>query len=1820
MLREHIRTPESITPVARSSAIGRSDSVGDGGGLSVGDRVEARTNKGQGDFRPGEVTHVRLKGKSADIRFDDGSEEKSVLREHIRTPESITPVARSSAIGRSDSVGDGGGLSVGDRVEARTNKGQGDFRPGEVTHVRLKGKSADIRFDDGSEEKSVLREHIRTPESITPVARSSAIGRSDSVGDGGGLSVGDRVEARTNKGQGDFRPGEVTHVRLKGKSADIRFDDGSEEKSVLREHIRTPESITPVARSSAIGRSDSVGDGGGLSVGDRVEARTNKGQGDFRPGEVTHVRLKGKSADIRFDDGSEEKSVLREHIRTPESITPVARSSAIGRSDSVGDGGGLSVGDRVEARTNKGQGDFRPGEVTHVRLKGKSADIRFDDGSEEKSVLREHIRTPESITPVARSSAIGRSDSVGDGGGLSVGDRVEARTNKGQGDFRPGEVTHVRLKGKSADIRFDDGSEEKSVLREHIRTPESITPVARSSAIGRSDSVGDGGGLSVGDRVEARTNKGQGDFRPGEVTHVRLKGKSADIRFDDGSEEKSVLREHIRTPESITPVARSSAIGRSDSVGDGGGLSVGDRVEARTNKGQGDFRPGEVTHVRLKGKSADIRFDDGSEEKSVLREHIRTPESITPVARSSAIGRSDSVGDGGGLSVGDRVEARTNKGQGDFRPGEVTHVRLKGKSADIRFDDGSEEKSVLRAHICAVGEGLNVEFDGPVAEEYMAPTMSGEDALVADTGSFAELDESKNDPVSTGYCEDLNDMCEDKGPIFSPDHSWIAKLSGRELIESAEIIICEDMIGCMGGWRDVEAMGEWKRVVSYAMHVCAQEKDSEGGDSGLKFMDLLDFANMWDTKTTHPLSDRVLSAMLVCCGSGFVRLIGDVADVLTPPKGSPPVLPSDKSTFIKKLIEGFAWKKLSPLLRGDAPVIELNLLRNVLQEQEALLSVWTVQMARIAPFIDEIGKDVSSPVSPADLKELSDRLGMPSLSPKRIASFARMVMTGVSLEVKFDSSGAERSYWQQLRMACAHRRDKDPIREYLELIDMLIDPAKRRSASVSSASILSIFNIHNECFSDPDVDVGKITLPSTEMCVQMQQSNSFLSQQVVLALILVWCGDLCTAEGANEFIVFNVVRNHSFGPSKVGSPTFVSLAVVTKFLYPFRVSVRSVSVLGKAHFKRVVRAYDTTEALYSALVNKFAMKFKKQFAASEDARKLKMPTDLRLYCSDAAGGRGEEIRPSKVKMVADVCGDDSVFYMESVNVESYCATHSTHLNKKKEPEEKSTTQHILDMLTNPPVVTVKAAKPFPYAYDTAHTWSVSITFRYLEEVIELPQYETNFLRYEINGYALLCLDEQATSRCCGVEDELHSAKIALHADNLRRRVFKTALKHLPPLLRDWHPVHIAALLQFRYNSPKGSVSVLRRQLDGNRLADMSHDSIASYVSKLGCAMDESKRAIEGLSEVLDAHLIVIKDREDSKHGEGAPRLTEETEKALNQAVQEVDPAGTHRKESTAMALGENLTEVGAHTYRSSAASEVPALEDGPPQFSIDGDGELSEETENESAVEDEDDHSDLDVDMPTHLEKNFPTPSAARSVAVDMDELSRSVKFSHADTQFFDVTGNTVANETQPFADIPTKIHPPSIGGSVSEVVLSAREKSSSAATLDPTLLQYPKITSASASTTPSNPPKHSSVARNLSAQLPADNNVDPATSSILKHITALQRVVESHSGMVKSLQRENKRLRKEREKSDAFLRETMQQALSFRGREDSRLQVERDAALKSLTTVSQLYIDDFAAGAVDNSPQDIHPNPPGAARDSVPGGSVIGLEGTANRPSCRWR
>lgn len=159
----------------------------------------------------------------------------------------------------------------------------------------------------------------------------------------------------------------------------------------------------------------------------------------------------------------------------------------------------------------------------------------------------------------------------------------------------------------------------------------------------------------------------------------------------------------------------------------------------------------------------------------------------------------------------------------------------------------------------------------------------------------------------------------------------------------------------------------------------------------------------------------------------------------------------------------------------------------------------------------------------------------------------------------------------------------------------------------------------------------------------------------------------------------------------------------------------------------------------------------------------------------------------------------------------------------------STFQNPFEVLSKPNRISVPKPKPFVGDDSDANSWGIPTVVKYLKDVIELPQYEAEFLRFEVNGLALLCLANDVISQL-NIQNRLHASKIALHCDRLRQKVFEKAAVSLPNKIEDWDIVHVASWLSMHMNMPPKGLKALREGLDGMKLLEMSEEELKIFLS------------------------------------------------------------------------------------------------------------------------------------------------------------------------------------------------------------------------------------------------------------------------------------------------------------------------------------------------------------------------------------------------------
>ena len=192
-------------------------------------------------------------------------------------------------------------------------------------------------------------------------------------------------------------------------------------------------------------------------------------------------------------------------------------------------------------------------------------------------------------------------------------------------------------------------------------------------------------------------------------------------------------------------------------------------------------------------------------------------------------------------------------------------------------------------------------------------------------------------------------------------------------------------------------------------------------------------------------------------------------------------------------------------------------------------------------------------------------------------------------------------------------------------------------------------------------------------------------------------------------------------------------------------------------------------------------------------------------------------------------------------------------------------RNVLDIINNPIKVNVPASHPFSKFYGTAYKWGVTTVLNYLKEVIELPQYEDAFLRYEINGYSFICLDDKTVNQLgTGTYSSmLHNIKISSHAKQLREIVLQTSRVGCPVLnsvrssltdsLEECLSIHLASLIFCDFDSDEVALIVLRRELDGVAIKEAVDASAIEAMFEAATKSVTNSKAIRFVVELKDKY-------------------------------------------------------------------------------------------------------------------------------------------------------------------------------------------------------------------------------------------------------------------------------------------------------------------------------------------------------------------------------
>jgi hypothetical protein len=155
--------------------------------------------------------------------------------------------------------------------------------------------------------------------------------------------------------------------------------------------------------------------------------------------------------------------------------------------------------------------------------------------------------------------------------------------------------------------------------------------------------------------------------------------------------------------------------------------------------------------------------------------------------------------------------------------------------------------------------------------------------------------------------------------------------------------------------------------------------------------------------------------------------------------------------------------------------------------------------------------------------------------------------------------------------------------------------------------------------------------------------------------------------------------------------------------------------------------------------------------------------------------------------------------------------------------------------------------------------------KYLKEVLELEQYEMDFLRNEMNGMKFITLDESGVTALT-LAHKFHAFKILSHSAELRNEVLKGAWAHHPLHFADWQVIHVGGYVHCKLEKPDIARRILRARLAGLNIVE--EDSDAELLTALGGENGASSEVLECLKLLRDTERVRLSDRDPGQSDEG----------------------------------------------------------------------------------------------------------------------------------------------------------------------------------------------------------------------------------------------------------------------------------------------------------------------------------------------------------------
>jgi hypothetical protein len=117
------------------------------------------------------------------------------------------------------------------------------------------------------------------------------------------------------------------------------------------------------------------------------------------------------------------------------------------------------------------------------------------------------------------------------------------------------------------------------------------------------------------------------------------------------------------------------------------------------------------------------------------------------------------------------------------------------------------------------------------------------------------------------------------------------------------------------------------------------------------------------------------------------------------------------------------------------------------------------------------------------------------------------------------------------------------------------------------------------------------------------------------------------------------------------------------------------------------------------------------------------------------------------------------------------------------------------LLTEGSTIKIDADLPFAHPETRADSWTAEIVAQYVQEKLDLPQYQQLIKNVYLHGLTFISLHENLPYPGFEIENPLHKLKILSHAEKIRNIVLKRAARKSNKAVLYWDAANTAFWLK-----------------------------------------------------------------------------------------------------------------------------------------------------------------------------------------------------------------------------------------------------------------------------------------------------------------------------------------------------------------------------------------------------------------------------------------